>query len=149
MIDKKYLSKIKCLYSIKCDQEGRLHIERCPVVYINKEYIYFKNNSGSKMLSWISFDRVKSSLEDLENDLDNITGVTNIFEVAGRISGYYFNVGDFNKVKDIKVNFRKILDRSRLNRAKNDLDYAREKYEKAKDEYNKIYAGAAVIKVKR
>lgn len=63
-MDRKELSKHKYIYQIYRSSDGLIHIEKHPVIYANKEYVYFKTVRCSK-LSYTIYSKIYDNFDDV------------------------------------------------------------------------------------
>lgn len=58
MVDKKNLSKRKYIYKIYKGKDAGIYYERCPVIYINSELVYYKQTGNDPYLKYETLNRV-------------------------------------------------------------------------------------------
>lgn len=63
-MEKEFLSKCKYFFIITCDEE-RLHIQKFPIIYINKHCVYYRIN-GSDNLECIGLDYVHDDISEID-----------------------------------------------------------------------------------
>lgn len=87
---KKELCKMKHIYHIYMSKDDSIHIEKFPIVYINKNYVYFKGASDIE-LSKIELKKCYYNLSDIIcyiNGLIESKKINNYFE----FSRWFFNM---------------------------------------------------------
>lgn len=65
MIDKKNLSKRKYIYRIYKGKDAGIYYERCPVIYINSELVYYKQAGTNPYLQYETLNRVYDYADSL------------------------------------------------------------------------------------
>lgn len=131
-MDKKNLCKHKHIYYVHTDSNGNNHIEKYPVIYINSEYVYFKRARKNEL------GHIYTSF--VKNDLKSVFEKDYMF-LQDR--DRYFWINNEN-AESIIAAAKERFDEDRKNRwknqAKNELERAKQNYERALkvyESYNK------------
>lgn len=118
-MDYKNLYKNKYIYYIYESSDRKIHLEKYPIIYMNKEYVYYKQ-TNSDLLNYQSFRFIKN-----EYDLPN---------VSKYYKGYYkFFIGI--KEKDLKELVEKLKIQMEINYNHEKEKQAMSRLERAKHDY--------------
>ena len=127
MTDKEFLSKQKHIYVITYDGE-RLHCEKFPVIYLNLQYVYYRQN-GCDELKKICFGSVRDTIDDADLVYLDRYGKRYVWNVPKD-----FNEKNAEYMKDVKKKKLKIT----YERLKKDCEYAKRCFEDAEEKLRKL-----------
>ena len=135
---KENLSKYKYVYRIyRVDND--FHIEYCPIVYSNSEYIYYKSSRKNMLncitvngLSWYSdkiFETVEKTIEYM-NNVNSTWYPISIYFLSTKIKDY--------DLSQIKTNLKEESNKKKIKQMENKLKRVKEEYERALKELEEV-----------
>ena len=127
MTDKEFLSKYKYIYVITCDGD-RLHCEKFPVIYLNLQYVYYRQN-GCDELKKICFGSVRDTIDDADLVYLDRYGKRYVWNVPKD-----FNEKNAEYMNDVKKKKLKIT----YERLKKDCEYAKRRFKEAEEKLYKL-----------
>ena len=92
-VSKDKLSKLKYVYKVHQDSKDNIHLEKYPIIYINKYYVYYKAN-GDQMLNILS---IRNIVEKFPDNYDFV-----------RYNSIYFWFSDSKTQEEVNKNFNEL-----------------------------------------
>lgn len=92
-VSKDKLSKLKYVYKVHQDSKDNIHLEKYPIIYINKYYVYYKAN-GDQMLNILSTRNIEEKFPDNYD--------------FGRYNSIYFWFSDYKTQEEVNKNFNEL-----------------------------------------
>lgn len=86
-MDVKELSKCKHIYKLYVAKDNSVHMEKYPIIYANKSYVYFK--AGGEKLGSVAFKDVLDSFDDW------LSGKAHVSPYAS-VLGYFWSIEDIS-----------------------------------------------------
>lgn len=126
MLDKETLSKQKYIYTAYVSSDGILHVEKFPVIYINKTLVYYKR-PGIDTLGCKSIKDVYDSFESLP------------YEKINTLYYYSYQTVLFWSAKDTPKTIEELKSRKEKEEAEQKLKEAKRIYEATLEQYKKKY----------
>ena len=117
------LSKVKYIYRIYEAHDGLLHLQKYPVIYINKKYVYFKTAKSDK-LDFILIGNVVSDF------YKTYKSKYYTYNITAKFDEYFWDYNDSIQELFLELKEKRY---SVLNQRR--LESLQKKYEEAKKEY--------------
>lgn len=134
--ERKYLSKHKHIYQVYRSVDGAYHLEKYPVVYINKFYVYYHVN-GSEPLDYVSRSRVHNGIDD------NMREILKSVTLSGVCWRRFFWQADdsiIDFLNDCKVNEKEYRREIKLAQLKKEAALCIKRYNETLEDIRKLEA---------